>query len=166
VRNSSSADGRYTSLSSSAKKLLEPIIGDPKYRIIHSILTNWRSIVDEKYRNYCAFERITVDRSGQFGTIHLISYNSSASFYLSSSGQYLLDKINSVLGRELVVKILVKEIPTAIKLNPGDGRQRVRGIQNTPKGNATPASDNLLRDSLEELEKCFRASAESSSPIN
>ncbi|MDR3079137.1 MAG: DUF721 domain-containing protein [Rickettsiales bacterium] len=159
MTTSSSSGGRFVSLASSARRLLGHLGDDPRYQIIHGLVTNWKAIVGEKYERYCAFEKISGERSTSQGTVYLISYNSSASFFLSSNSQYLVDRMNSIFGRRVVTRVLVREIPTVIdpiaeKNDPGKTRsQRNPGL---PSGSGM--GDNSLKNSLEELGECFRSS--------
>jgi hypothetical protein len=155
MRSDFRTNGRFTSLAASAEKLLRQITDKPKYQIIHNIVVNWKNIIDERYWNYCVFEKITLDKSCESGTAYIISYNSSASFYLGSSGQYIVDKMNSVLGRKLIVKILVREIPMVVNsLTSGVRREKKVETRKT-QGNGTHV--NPLEGSLEELGECFKS---------
>jgi hypothetical protein len=119
-------------------------------------MNNWKTVVGEKYFDYCTLEKIRADHSKMDGhVVYLISYNSSASFYLSNNSQYILDRINSLFGYELATKLQVKEIPTVVRV-----RQ-----QETPKQNYRDAEientdidkklgdDEILKKSLLELQK-------------
>ncbi|MDR1495031.1 MAG: DUF721 domain-containing protein [Rickettsiales bacterium] len=148
-----STGNRFVSLATSAKKLLGPVVNEPKYKIIHNILTNWKNIVGEKYERFCSFERIILDRTGSQGTIYLISYNSSASFYLGNNSLYLVDKINSLFGEEIISKILVREIPTIVNPTP---REKIKVQKISERADTSETGERLLKSSLEGLRECFR----------
>jgi hypothetical protein len=146
--------GRLTSLANSTRKLLKPLVAEPKYRIALTLMTNWKNIVSGRYHDYCKFERIVLNGFSGQAIVYVISYNSSASFYLSNNSQYIVARMNSTLGQEFVTRIFVREVPTTVNRPIGEQEpKRELEIQNLAKANR--GKGNSLEDSLEELGKCF-----------
>lgn len=100
----------------SAKQILNPILKNPKYVIIYEIIRNWENIIGIKYKDYCILEKITMLNDKKQANIIIKSYNSSTSFFLNNNSQYIIDKINSIFGYQIISKFLIKEVPTLIKI--------------------------------------------------
>jgi hypothetical protein len=83
-----------------------------------------------------------------------VSYNSSASFYLSSNSQYIVDKINALFGHELITRLLLKEIPTAVKpMRPETPEQECRDSEIEVSDDTALEDGELLEKSLLTLKK-------------
>lgn len=106
------------SFKSSAKKILKPVLKNPKYIIMYEIIRNWEDLIGKKYKDYCKLEKINLSRDEKQANILVKSYNSSASFFLNNNFQYIIEKINSIFGYQVVAKFMIKEIPTLVKTKP------------------------------------------------
>jgi hypothetical protein len=123
---------------------------------MYNIISNWKIVIDEKYGDYCTLTRITSDQYKAEGHVaHLVSYNSSASFYLSSNSQYIVDRINSLFGHELITRLMIKEIPTIIKPRQIETTEKgcSNAIEDEDSDNRELAADELLKKSLLELQR-------------
>lgn len=103
-----------TSFNLSTHRTLSPILNKPKYIITYKIVTNWKFIIGEKYKNHCVLGKInlipTKKKDGKNRiTILINSYNSATSFFLNGNLSYIRDRINVLFGYDLVDKILLKE---------------------------------------------------------
>jgi hypothetical protein len=138
-------------------QLLRPIMRNPVYYVMYNIMSNWKTVVDEKYVDYCILERIRTDNLNAGGYVaYLVSYNSSTSFYLSSNSQYIVDRINSLFGHELVSRLLVKEIPTVVRpKHVGTSREECKNNETGDESSVAPGDEELLEKSLLELQKCL-----------
>lgn len=103
------------SIRNSLHSVLKPVINNPKSSFIYILINNWDKIFGIKYSNYCGLGKVSLLNEGRQCNIIVFSYNSAASFYLSNSVQFLLDKINSLFGYQAVLKMSVKEVPKIIR---------------------------------------------------
>lgn len=135
-----------TSFKYSAKQLLNPILKNSKYIIIYEIIRNWENIIGTKYKDYCNLEKITLSTDKKQANILVKSYNSSTSFFLNNNSQYIIDKINSIFGYQIISKFSIKEVPTLIKTK---SKISTKAINDTRTLNISIVNEDLKKSLLD-----------------
>ena len=103
------------SFQSYSRELLKPILKNPKCNFLYTISTNLINIVGSKYIDYCKISKVSLNKEQNQASIYLITYNSATSFYINNNKEYIIEKINTLFGYNIVSKLYIQEVPTIIK---------------------------------------------------
>lgn len=97
-----------------SRELLKPILKNPKCNFLYTISSNLINVVGNKYVDYCKINKITLNKDQNRASVYLITYNSATSFYINNNKEYIIEKINTLFGYNIVSKLYIQEVPTII----------------------------------------------------
>ena len=97
------------------KDILKPILKNYS-PVILIMRRNWNTLIGEKYYEFCEPERILFKKDKKNdATLYIKCFNSVISFYIENNKMFILEKINSIFGYNLIGDIKIKQDPRIIK---------------------------------------------------
>lgn len=130
------------------KNVLKPIMKNYS-PILVIIRRNWESIMGEKYFEYCEPEKVTFGKDKKNnGTLYIKCFNAVISFHVEHNKMYILEKINSIFGYNLVGNLKIKQEPKVIdKLKKPTPKARSEEVKKSTEN----IDNDELKKSLEDL---------------
>ena len=97
------------------RNLVKPILKD--YSPVLLILKrNWENLLGQKYFEFCEAEKVYFQKyKKNSGILYIFAFNSVVSFYISNNKSFIIEKINSIFGYNLIVDIKIKQTPKIVK---------------------------------------------------
>ena len=97
------------------KDIIKPILKDYS-PIILILRRNWNTLIGEKYHEFCEPEKVLFKKDKKKDAILYIKcFNTVISFYIENNKLFILEKINSIFGYNLIGNIKIKQDPRIIK---------------------------------------------------
>lgn len=102
-------------IDSIVKDILKPILKSYS-PVILIVKRNWANLMGEKYYEFCEPEKATFKKGKKNdGTLYIKCFNNVISFYIENNKLFILEKINSIFGYNLIGDIRIKQEPKIIK---------------------------------------------------
>jgi hypothetical protein len=132
-----------------ARKVLKPLLKKPKVALLYSINRNWKDIVGKEFVDFTMVENVVLLKNQKTANLYIISFNSTASFYINNNKSYILDRANNFFGYRAILNLYIKEIPKIIpKISQNYVVDEDKMIKFISKNNIKNA---VLREKLNEL---------------
>ena len=133
------------------KTLLKPILKGYSPMLL-VIRRNWSNIFGEKYYEFCEPEKVYFQKDKKNeGVLYIKAFNNIISFYIENNKIFILEKINSIFGYNLIKDIKIKQDPRIIKsykkINKTLDVEATKSIEIKVQN----VEDNNLKHCLEEL---------------
>lgn len=97
------------------KNVLKPILKNYS-PVILIIRRNWNTLLSEKYYEFCEPEKVSFKKDKKNdATLYIKCFNTVISFYIENNKMFILEKINSIFGYNLIGDIKIRQDPRIIK---------------------------------------------------
>jgi len=97
------------------REVLKPILKNYS-PVILIVRRNWNSLIDSKYCEFCEPEKILFKKGKKNdATLYIKCFNAVISFYIENNKLFIVDKINSIFGYNLISSIKIRQDPQIIK---------------------------------------------------
>lgn len=97
------------------KDILKPILKNYS-PIILIMRRNWNALLGEKYYEFCEPEKVSFKKDKKNdATLYVKCFNTVISFYIENNKMFILEKINSIFGYNLIGDIKIKQDPRIIR---------------------------------------------------
>ena len=121
--------------------LLKPIFQGSKkeFILINNLVKNWSDLIGKKYAPFCYPKAVNFDKNSKNAKLTIAVHNSAVGMFLESNSEIILEKIASFYGFKSISKIIIKQEPKEIIINPEEIR--------LPK-----EQESFLQSKLEQIE--------------
>lgn len=133
------------------KDILKPILKNYS-PIILIIRRNWNNLIGEKYYEFCEPEKVSFKKDmKKNATLYIKCFNTIIAFYIENNKSFILEKINSIFGYNLIGDLKIKQDPRIIKTYKKTEAKIKDSDIETINSITTNIENEELKNSLKEL---------------